>query len=221
MAEPSQMQEIAAKEGGWEELWQKKMTPWDHGEHSPALSELFEEKGWKISEGPVLVPGCGSGYDVEFFARVPSSNGGRSSRTSTGLDLSPLAAATANQRLEQLKLPEEDRSRMKVISGDFFATEDNSYDTVYDYTFFCALPPSMRPQWAQQMSKIIRPSGQLITLMFPIVPGRKEGPPYSVKPEDYEELLVPLGFDCVYKEVPNRQHDTRKGKEVLAVWKKK
>lgn len=26
----------------------------------------------------------------------------------------------------------------------------------------------MRPQWAQQMSNIIRPSGQLITLMFPI-----------------------------------------------------
>nr|VDC78268.1 unnamed protein product [Brassica rapa] len=38
---------------------------------------------------------------------------------------------------------------------------------------------SVRPPWAQRIEKLLKPSGELITLMFPM-DERSGGPPYKV-----------------------------------------
>lgn len=38
----------------------------------------------------------------------------------------------------------------------------------FDYTFLCALEPSMRPKWGKRYGEVVRPGGLLICLAFPI-----------------------------------------------------
>ena len=49
-----------------------------------------------------------------------------------------------------------------------FFSDDQTFNFIFDYTFFCAIPPTLRPKWGEQMGKLIAsPHGKLLTLMFP------------------------------------------------------
>ena len=57
------------------------------------------------------------------------------------------------------------------MCGDFFefSPTEGRFDVVFDYTFLCAMPPSLREKWAQKMSKLVKTNtGRLVTLIFPI-----------------------------------------------------
>ena len=41
------------------------------------------------------------------------------------------------------------------------------------YTFFCALSPDLHQEWANTYANILKPNGILITIIFPILPGKK------------------------------------------------
>ncbi|WZZ85581.1 hypothetical protein YC2023_114160 [Brassica napus] len=60
----------------------------------------------------------------------------------------------------------------------------------------CPMQTSVRPPWAQRIEKLLKPSGELITLMFPM-DERSGGPPYKVSVSDYEKVLIPLGFEAM------------------------
>ena len=62
--------------------------------------------------------------------------------------------------------------------------------------FLCALQPHDRKKWAQRYTQLIKPGGQLATLIFPVDASkdRNEGPPFPVTPELYADLLEPLGM---------------------------
>lgn len=55
-------------------------------------------------------------------------------------------------------------------AGDFFTFPLPSplFTLAYDYTFFCALPPSLRAAWAARYAELIQPGGVLIALVYPI-----------------------------------------------------
>ena len=36
---------------------------------------------------------------------------------------------------------------------------------IYDCTFLCAIQPEMRQQWAAQHAALLKPDGELVTLM--------------------------------------------------------
>ena len=79
---------------------------------------------------------------------------------------------------------------------DDFFTHTGRYDLVYDCTFLCAIPPSRREEWAAQMSKIIKPGGEIVSLVFPL--GDYEGgPPFALSTTIVEDLLIPAGFERV------------------------
>lgn len=73
----------------------------------------------------------------------------------------------------------------------------------------------MRGLWAQQMAKLTKPSGELLTLVFPIRPPDDKGPPFQVSLELYKELLVPAGFECMELSLlpPELCHEGRNGTE--------
>jgi hypothetical protein len=53
----------------------------------------------------------------------------------------------------------------------------------------------MREAWAESWARLLKPGGQLITLVFPVDSKREGGPPWAVTPELYEELLPKSGKD--------------------------
>ncbi|RUS17439.1 S-adenosyl-L-methionine-dependent methyltransferase [Endogone sp. FLAS-F59071] len=194
----------------WDKLWVSSTTPWDHGGVSPALVQLVEERGYPLpQEGRVLVPGCGRGYDVFYLANEK--------RHVCGLDISPTAIEEVKKIQHSRNFPE---SFANFICDDFFKfpVPNGLYDLVYDYTFFCALPSTMRSDWASRMAEIIRPGGSLICLIFPISE-HEGGPPFSVTVEIYRKLLTPFFEELLLDDC--KSHSSRQGKEKISVWERR
>ena len=65
----------------------------------------------------------------------------------------------------------------KMASFFDLDTSDPSqlFDFVYDYTFLCALHPTVRVEWAKKMAKLVKQDGELLTLIFPIRPPDEAG----------------------------------------------
>lgn len=176
-------------------MWQNGIAPgqyFDTITPSPLLIKYIEEG--KIPKGKALVPGCGRGYDVTALASAD--------RLVTGLEISSTAMTAAQTRLT--KLVEEEgylyAAQTSFSLQNFFdlnpEKDDEKFDFVYDYTFLCALDPSLRYSWAQKMQEIIKPGGEVLTLIFPIVE-KVGGPPFAVDLQLVKNLLEPAGFECV------------------------
>ncbi len=107
-----------------------------------------------------------------------------------GVDGSSTAVAAAENlaqdptKMQQFPVQNSQAGRgsAKVLEGDFFSNRwlektgisqlDGPFDLIYDYTFLCALPPSLRPRWAARMSELLAPDGTLICLEWVAFPTR-------------------------------------------------
>ncbi|XP_056172256.1 probable thiol methyltransferase 2 isoform X2 [Syzygium oleosum] len=193
-------------EDGWEKCWEQGLTPWDLGRPTPIIQQLHQMGA--LPKGRALVPGCGSGYDVVSIA-CPD-------RSVVGIDISEIAI----QRAIQLFSSSPNANHFIFLKEDFFTWNPTElFDLIFDYTFFCAIEPEIRGAWAERMSELLRPDGELITLMFPIS-DHIGGPPYKVSISDYEEVLCPMGFKAISIMDNELAVGPRKGKEKIGRWKK-
>lgn len=104
------------------------------------------------------------------------------------------------QWLGEEKLPADLNSKIKFVEEDFFTLGTDKCTTsalsmagqvslAYDYTFLCAIPPSLRSSWAETYTRLLAKDAILITLVFPIHGDRPGGPPFSISPDLVRELL--------------------------------
>jgi SAM-dependent methyltransferase len=153
----------------WEARYREAVTPWDAGSVPAALA------GWiptLPAERRVLIPGCGTGYEVAAFARA--------GHDVLAMDFSPAAVARACAALGPLA----DRVR----EGDFFSFDAGSgFHLVYERAFLCALPRRMWPAYAPRMAAVLRPGG-LLAGFFLSGEGER-GPPFPLHPGELETLL--------------------------------
>ena len=50
--------------------------------------------------------------------------------------------------------------QVELLCADFFAFDaEGGFDFIFDYTFFCALPPSMRGAWGKRTAELLKPGG--------------------------------------------------------------
>lgn len=140
---------------GWAELWNNKKEnetlSWDRGCHSAALEDLLTN--WMKSKQGVfssmegrrkaLVPGCGTGYDVQLLASFGFDT--------YGLDYSHSAIEHAKKyaAMNSEKYPARDselgRGNVSYIQADYFADDwierlgesGLTFDLIYDYTVCC------------------------------------------------------------------------------------
>ncbi|CAN6297081.1 unnamed protein product [Urochloa humidicola] len=146
---------------GWSRCWEEGVTPWDLGQPTPAVVELVKSGTLPGGGATVLVPGCGAGYDV-----VALSGSGR---FVIGLDICETAVAKATKWSAAAAPAGDNGSLFTFVSADFFTWEPPElFDLIFDYTFFCAFHPSMRPAWAKRMADLLKPDGELITLTLKV-----------------------------------------------------
>jgi SAM-dependent methyltransferase len=119
----------------------------------------------------VLVPGCGSGYEVQLFAERGDDV--------LGIDFSDAAIEAAQRRLGKFA--------HRVRKADFFALADKPFDLVYERTFLCALPRSRWPQWARHIPTLVRPGGVLAGFFF--FDDNERGPPFGISAAALHGLL--------------------------------
>lgn len=206
----------------WESVWRgglRRGECFDKGGALPELEHALRDESLPTS-GRVLVPGCGRGYDVAAFA----GTGGYSEVV--GVDISGTGVAAAREYVEGCGVA----GPWRVEAGDFFAGAwdeapdgtQGTFDVVYDYSFFCAIPVEWRGAWGRRMRQVVRRGGVLVTVMYPVGKARAEGgPPHGVAEGDYEEVLR-AGF--VKREArrveDGRVHPGREGKTWWAVWER-
>ncbi|KAK4191242.1 thiol methyltransferase [Podospora australis] len=189
----------------WDSLWQNSYTPWDRGTYSQALSDYLTSPSspFPPSGKKALVPGCGRGYDVLLLSSLGFDVVGLDF-SSTSLDKAKENQLTAGKEGVGLK----EKRTVTWVQGDFFGDDFlkevgvERFDLIFDYTFFVALPPDMRPRWAKRMSELLsRPEGRLICLEWPL---RRDpaagGPPWGVTAETYEAHLLRPGEEVEYDE---------------------
>ncbi|PKA61590.1 putative thiol methyltransferase 2 [Apostasia shenzhenica] len=167
----------------WEKFWEEGLTPWDLGQVTPVIKHLVQTGD--LPEGRILVPGCGTGYDVVAMASPE--------RYVVGLDISCIAVNKAKEWSSSLP----NASYFTFLAEDFFTwSPPELFDMIFDYTFFCAIHPTMRSAWAKKVGELLKQDGELISLMY-LLNDQEGGPPYNNSVEDYVEVLTPVGFKAI------------------------
>ncbi|KAL4892097.1 S-adenosyl-L-methionine-dependent methyltransferase [Aspergillus ambiguus] len=215
---------------GWSALWDSGNSDlWDRGKPSPALIDTVEEHRqhpddlfypFSANGGrkKALVPGCGRGYDVVMLALHGFD--------AYGLEISSTAVKEAQDyALMELKTPQGHNfgdsypptdnisgGTATFLEGDFFQSDwckDTVFDIIYDYTFLCALHPSMRRNWAARMASLLRTGGVLVCLEFPMYKDPSlPGPPWGINGVHWD-LLSQGGDGMITGKTGHSKHDSQ------------
>ncbi len=171
MSTPEFPKRDPAEAGFWDLRYQAEFIPWDAGR---APSNLRDFVAAAPAPRSVLVPGCGSGWDVRLLAEAGWDV--------LGLDFSAAGVAAARQVLG----PHAGRVRQ----GDVFAPiPEAPFDVVYERAFLCALPRRMWQAWGERMAGLVRPGGELAGYFF--FGGGERGPPFPLGDQmQLDELLA-------------------------------
>lgn len=145
----------------WTQRWAEQKTGWDRGDVSPALEHWFG--GLERLPEHILVPGCGSGYEVEWLARHGAQV--------TAVDIVPAPLEALRKRLAEQGLQAE------LVLDDLFAWEpEQPFDAIYEQTCLCAITKDQREGYAERLYRWLKPGGTLYAL-FAQTPWRN-GPPW-------------------------------------------
>lgn len=153
----------------WEKRFREGFTPWDAG-RVPATLDRFlkaEARGQRV-----LIPGCGSGYEVRAFAEAGFEV--------FAIDFAPAAVERARGVLGPLA--------SLVRSGDFFDFDPGGpFDLVYERAFLCALPRRVWPRYAPRVAELLRAGGRLAGFFF--FDDNERGPPFGLRKKELDTLL--------------------------------
>lgn len=181
----------------WDTRYRGGVTPWDAGGVPPQLLD------WLRTAVPrkVLIPGCGTGYEVRAFAAY--------GHDVTAIEFSDAAIDAAKRELGALA------DRLK--KADFFSLATASFDLIYERAFLCALPRRIWPQWAARVADLVQPGGELAGFFY--FDDNERGPPLGISAARLDELLS-SGFELTEDvAIPEEQSlPVFKGKERWQVW---
>lgn len=185
----------------WDSRYRAGKVPWDFGGVPSALLAYLQAV---TMPGRVLIPGCGSGYEVQAFHERGWEV--------LAVDYSPAAIERAGQILD----PFAD----KTLLADFFTHDfaGRKFDVIYERTFLCSLPPERWPAYAQRVTELLRPGGKLIG--FFLYGHDDEPPPYPLTEETARQLFgrkfMRVADEPVFDSLP-----LFAGRERWQIWERK
>jgi SAM-dependent methyltransferase len=187
----------------WEKKYRERKDRWDLGCPAPPLINLLaSEQAPKA--GRLAVLGCGSGQDAMLFASAGFDV--------VGFDIAPTAVERAQGTAKARNL------NVRFLERNIFdlgAELPGCFDFVLEHTCFCAIDPSLRNQYVQMVTTILRPAGQLIALFS--THNQPGGPPFGIKPQEILDLFIPH-FEVILFLAATDSIAYRQGKEHLAIF---
>lgn len=174
----------------WDNKYKAGETGWDAGSITTPLKEFFDTLEDKSRE--ILIPGAGNAYEAEYLHSLGFRN--------------VYVADISERPLENFRDRVPDFPKEHLLREDFFALE-GSFDLIVEQTFFCALDPASRGDYARQMARLLREGGALVGLLFDL-PLNDDKPPYGGNKEDYIPYFRPYftfrKFEKAYNSIPPR-----------------
>lgn len=155
----------------WNERYRSNETGWDLGQISPPLKAYIDQLTDKNLR--ILIPGCGNSYEAEYLLEKGFTN-------ITIIDIAP-------ELVKRLKSKFRSNKNINIILGDFF-THKAEYDLVLEQTFFCALDPKLRKNYAEAMKDLLAKGGKLAGVLFS-KEFETQGPPFGGTDTEYLSLF--------------------------------
>jgi SAM-dependent methyltransferase len=185
----------------WDVRFDADFTPWDQGGVPQCLIEFVNTRAKPLR---TLIPGCGSAYEVRFLAER--------AWPVLAVDFSASAVARAARILGALAT--------HVQEADFFgpALQPGQFDLVYERAFMCALPRTMRADWARRVAELLAPGALLAGFFF--FDETPKGPPFGISETALNEMLLPA-FECIEMRAPPDSIPVFTGKEQWMVWRRR
>lgn len=175
----------------WDSRYQSKDMGWDIGFVSSPLKTYFEHLTNK--ELKILIPGGGNSYEAEYLHQQGFKN-------VFVVDISATALSNMQERVPTF--PSE-----HLIHSDFFDL-NMTFDLIIEQTFFCALNPQYRQDYALKMSQLLNINGKLVGVLFNI-PLNDSHPPFGGNKAEYLEYFKPYFkieiFEDCYNSVEKRK----------------
>lgn len=153
----------------WQQRFESGQIGWDRGMANPQLLAWLDSGA--LQPCRIVVPGCGSGWEVVELAR-------RGFQV-VGLDYTDAALERARRHVA------ESGVRAELVQSDVLAYEpDAPFEAIYEQTCLCALHPDRWLAYAESLHRWLAP-GAVLWALFMQAPrpaaletGRIEGPPY-------------------------------------------
>lgn len=195
----------------WDQRFEAEFTPWDRGgvpvqlarwlkTGNPGADSQGQTSGGRFS---VLIPGCGSGYELQAFCEAGWN--------ATAIDFSPSAVVAAQQVVGPW--------REHVVEADFFAYQPpQPLDLVYERAFLCAMPRDMWPGVVQRWAQLL-PAGALLLGYF-FFDNNPKGPPFGADREQLAQLMS-AHFDLEQDDPVEDSIPVFQGKERWMAWRRK
>lgn len=180
----------------WQQRYLNQETGWDIGHVSQPLQAYFDQLNDKNLH--ILIPGGGNGYEAAYLYQQGFKQ----------VYLLDWAAAP----LQNFKKNHPHFSDNQLINTNFFEHQ-GQYDLIIEQTFFCALDPSLRPDYVRQCQQLLKPNGKLVGLLFNI-PFDPEKPPYGGDLTSYTAYFAPY-FDILIMETCYNSIKPRAGNELF------
>lgn len=179
----------------WENRYQNNQTGWDIGSCSPPLQRIFEQLSSRDLH--ILIPGAGNAYEAAWLHQ----------HGFTAVHVLDFA----EQPIGNFQTSFPDFPKNHIHQEDFFLHE-GQYDLIVEQTFFCALPPSLRENYAQKMTELLAPGGEVRGVLF----NRdfEGGPPFGGHVDEYQALFNRYFREVSFSPCPN-SIAPRAGNEVI------
>jgi SAM-dependent methyltransferase len=195
------MAQDSSKPDFWDVRFRGGTTPWDAGGVPPMLMAWLAAQTAPLR---VLVPGCGTGYEVREFHRR--------GHEVLGIDFSDAAIEAARRELGQLA--------HLVRRADFFTLDEGGFDLVYERALLCALPRREWQRWAKRMAELVRRGGLLAGFYY--LDDNERGPPFGASLEALAALREPAFELAEDTPVPPEQSlAVFRGRERWQVWRRR
>ena len=158
----------------WETKYLNNSTGWDIGEISKPLEVYFNQITDKNID--ILIPGAGNSYEAEYLHKNKFK----------AVDIIDIAS----QPLQNLKNRVVSFPKENLIYNNFF-NHSKKYDLIVEQTFFCALHPEIRNEYAEKMASLLKEKGKIVGLLFDFEL-TEEGPPFGGSFDEYVKLFSPF-----------------------------
>jgi SAM-dependent methyltransferase len=188
----------------WDKKYQRNEANWDLKSANHVFEELMEKEDI-LRPGKLLIPGCGNGFDAIAAAKRGFEV--------TAIDFSVEAINFGKN------LAEKENVNVNFLTEDFFKLDEkfeNYFDSIYEYTTYCAINPERRDEFARKISTLLKPDGKYLTILFP-VEDRAGGPPFGINPVEAHKIFSKyLKLSFFTKEVNSIK--PRKNREVIQLY---
>jgi SAM-dependent methyltransferase len=189
----------------WEADYARQTDGWDLGGPTPVFEHLLSTR--QLPPGRMIVLGAGRGHDARLFARH-------------GFQVT--AVDFASQAVQEMHRLADPAAPVEILQQDIFTLPEtlvHSFDYVLEYTCFCAIDPARRAEYADLVTRLLKPNGLYIDLAFPL-DGRKGGPPFAVTETEIFDLFANRGFKLLSREKPAASVSPRRHTGELFIFQK-